>query len=69
MPKTIAAGSVPRRTILKAGLALGAMQVAGPFVVKALADEPVKIGLDNADGLFKPGMPAEARLRAAGAAP
>lgn len=29
----------------------------------------VKIGLDNADGLFKPGMPAEARLRAAGAAP
>ena len=23
----------------------------------------VKIGLDNADGLFKPGMPAEARLR------
>jgi HlyD family secretion protein len=26
----------------------------------------VKIGLDNADGLFKPGMPAEARLRPAG---
>jgi HlyD family secretion protein len=25
----------------------------------------VKIGLDNPDGLFKPGMPAEARLRAA----
>jgi HlyD family secretion protein len=24
----------------------------------------LKIGLDNADGLFKPGMPAEARLRA-----
>jgi membrane fusion protein YbhG len=23
----------------------------------------VKVGLDNADGLFKPGMPAEARLR------
>ena len=29
----------------------------------------VKIGLDNADGLFKPGMPAEARLHPAGAAP
>ena len=28
----------------------------------------VKVGLDNADGLFKPGMPAEARLRAASAA-
>ena len=29
----------------------------------------VKVGLDNADGLFKPGMPAEARLRAASVAP
>jgi branched-chain amino acid transport system substrate-binding protein len=38
---------VQRRTLLKAGLALGAMQVASPFVVKTLADEPVKIGLDN----------------------
>jgi len=28
----------------------------------------VKLGLENADGIFKPGMPAEARLRAAGAA-
>jgi HlyD family secretion protein len=27
----------------------------------------VKIGLENPDGLFKPGMPAEARLRPAGA--
>jgi len=25
----------------------------------------VKIALDNADGVFKPGMPAEARLSAA----
>jgi branched-chain amino acid transport system substrate-binding protein len=39
--------AVKRRTLLKAGLALGAMQVASPFVVKSLADEPVKIGLDN----------------------
>jgi len=29
----------------------------------------VKIGLDNADGTFKPGMPAEARIAPAGAAP
>jgi HlyD family secretion protein len=29
----------------------------------------VKVGLENADGLFKPGMPAEARLQAAGAKP
>jgi branched-chain amino acid transport system substrate-binding protein len=39
--------AVQRRTVLKAGLAIGAMQVASPFVVKSLADEPIKIGLDN----------------------
>jgi branched-chain amino acid transport system substrate-binding protein len=38
---------VQRRTVLKAGLAIGAMQIASPFVVKSLADEPIKIGLDN----------------------
>ena len=27
----------------------------------------VKVGLDNKDGLFKPGMPAEARLGAVAA--
>jgi branched-chain amino acid transport system substrate-binding protein len=36
-----------RRTLLQAGLALGATQIASPFVVKSLADEPVKIGLDD----------------------
>ncbi len=38
---------VQRRTVLKAGLAIGAMQVASPFVVKARADEPVKMGLND----------------------
>src|ERR1700728_3663947 len=38
---------VRRRTLLKAGVAIGALQFASPFVVKSLADEPVKIGLDN----------------------
>ncbi len=47
MSKQLFGGRVQRRTILKGGLALGAMQVASPFVVKSLADEPVKIGLDN----------------------
>lgn len=28
----------------------------------------VKIGLENQDGMFKPGMPAEARLQPAAAA-
>ena len=36
-----------RRTVLKGGLAIGAMQIASPFVVRALGEEPVKIGLDN----------------------
>ncbi len=38
---------VGRRTILKAGVAASAAQFAGPFIVKALGEEPVKIGLDN----------------------
>ncbi len=36
-----------RRTIFKAGLAIGAMQIASPFVVKALGEVPVKFGLDD----------------------
>ncbi|HSZ67858.1 MAG TPA: ABC transporter substrate-binding protein [Xanthobacteraceae bacterium] len=47
MSKEIIGGRIPRRTVLKAGLAIGALQFASPFVVKSLADEPVKIGLDN----------------------
>jgi hypothetical protein len=33
-----------RRTILTAGLAIGALQIANPFVVKALGEETVKSG-------------------------
>ena len=37
---------IRRRTLLKAGIALGASQViASPFVISSLADEPVKIGM------------------------
>jgi len=37
---------IRRRTVLKAGLAFGASQiVTAPFVISALADEPVKIGM------------------------
>src|SRR6202166_873972 len=40
--------SVRRRTFIKAGLALGASQVVGaPFLITALGDEPVKIGMVN----------------------
>ncbi len=38
---------IRRRTIIKAGLALGALQVASPFVVKALGEGTVKFGLDD----------------------
>jgi branched-chain amino acid transport system substrate-binding protein len=38
---------VGRRTILKTGLALGAVQIAKPFVISARGDEPVKIGLND----------------------
>jgi branched-chain amino acid transport system substrate-binding protein len=47
MSKDIMGSRIPRRTVLKAGLAIGALQVSSPFVVKSLADEPVKIGFDN----------------------
>jgi branched-chain amino acid transport system substrate-binding protein len=39
---------IRRRTVLKAGLAFGASQiVTAPFVIPALADEPIKIGMVN----------------------
>ncbi len=38
---------VGRRRLLQAGLAIGAMQVTSPFVVKALGEEPIKIGLND----------------------
>ena len=47
MSKELPTRPVHRRAVLKAGLAIGAIQVASPFVVKTLADEPLKIGLDN----------------------
>jgi branched-chain amino acid transport system substrate-binding protein len=47
MSKNLISRPMQRRTILKAGLAIGAMQMASPFVVKSLADEPIKIGLND----------------------
>jgi branched-chain amino acid transport system substrate-binding protein len=40
--------SLDRRTLIKSGIVLGASQVIGaPFIVKSLADEPIKIGMVN----------------------
>lgn len=47
MSEDIISRPVGRRKVLQAGLALGAMQVTSPFVVKALGEVPVKIGMDN----------------------
>jgi branched-chain amino acid transport system substrate-binding protein len=47
MSKDFTRPPIKRRTVLQAGLAIGAAQIASPFVVKSLADEPIKIGLDN----------------------
>ena len=47
MLKDAFAHPIRRRTILKAGFALGAVQFASPFVIKARAEEPIKFGLDD----------------------
>jgi branched-chain amino acid transport system substrate-binding protein len=38
---------VKRRTLIKAGFALGATQFASPSIVRALGEQPVKFGLDD----------------------
>ena len=38
---------VGRRTVLKAAATVGALQLVPPFIIKARAETPVKIGLDN----------------------
>jgi branched-chain amino acid transport system substrate-binding protein len=36
-----------RRTVIKAGAALGVTQIAAPFVISARGETPIKIGVDN----------------------
>jgi branched-chain amino acid transport system substrate-binding protein len=47
MSKDITTCPLRRRTVLKAGLAIGIMQVANPFLLKARGETPVKIGVDE----------------------
>ena len=44
MSKTIFSRPVQRRTVLQGGVALATLQIASPFVVKALGEEPIKMG-------------------------
>ncbi len=39
--------TINRRTILKTGIAVSALQVAAPYIVKAQGEQPIKIGVDN----------------------
>src|SRR5271166_3028588 len=41
------AGALGRRTLLKAGLAVGAAQFASPFIIKARGEQAVRIGLND----------------------
>jgi branched-chain amino acid transport system substrate-binding protein len=36
-----------RRTLLKAGLTVGAAQLLAPYIIKARGEEPIKVGVDN----------------------
>jgi branched-chain amino acid transport system substrate-binding protein len=47
------AGVIGRRTILKTGGAAAALQITSPFIVRALGDTPVKIGMvDPVTGVY-----------------
>ena len=39
--------TINRRTILKTGVAVGALQIAAPYIVKAQGEQAIKIGVDN----------------------
>ena len=45
MSKTTSSRTVARSTILRAGVAAGALQVASPFILSARGETPVKLGL------------------------
>src|SRR6185295_4300805 len=53
MGKKSSSESVSRRTLLKAGVAIGALQVASPFVLRARGEKPVRIGMvDPLTGVY-----------------
>ena len=47
MPKSNWRAGIDRRRLVKAGGALAVAQFASPFVIRARAADPVRIGLDN----------------------
>jgi branched-chain amino acid transport system substrate-binding protein len=47
LPKSNWRAGVDRRTLVKSTAALAAAQFASPFVIRARAADPVRLGLDN----------------------
>ena len=47
MSQNAMTGRLGRRTLLKAGLTVGAAQLVAPYIIKARGEEPIKIGVDN----------------------
>ena len=53
MGKDASSKKVSRRTILKAGAAMGALQVASPFILSARGETPIKLGMvDPLTGVY-----------------
>src|SRR5579862_8804498 len=47
------ASRINRRTVIKAGAALGALQVASPYIISARGETPIKIGMvDPLTGVY-----------------
>src|SRR5579883_3673152 len=46
-------GNIDRRAVLKGGAAIGALQVASPFIIAARGETPVRIGMvDPLTGVY-----------------
>jgi branched-chain amino acid transport system substrate-binding protein len=53
MPQDKVSGRIHRRTLIKAGAAAGALQVASPFIIAARGETPIKIGMvDPLTGVY-----------------
>src|SRR5580704_14274593 len=47
MSQNVMTRRLGRRTLLKAGLTVGAAQLVAPYIIKARGEEPIKVGVDN----------------------
>src|SRR5476651_1887343 len=53
MSKETSSNRFNRRTVVKGAAAIGAMQITSPFIIKALGDTPIKMGMvDPLTGVY-----------------